>query len=92
LASWALTLVPTEMPHRGPKMSPRDARLVAAQMKATAVELREPLGVGLCCQLDFYWPARSVTRQHTPAHSRPIRVAGCSRLMVQLFSFPFDHW
>ena len=47
VATWALEMVSSGMPHRGPDMSPRDMRLVAASEEAAGSEWSEPLAGGL---------------------------------------------
>lgn len=72
MAAWEFEVVPSDMPHRGPGMFPRDMRLVATSDDAAGSECSEPLTRSFCGPLVCCGPTRpatTVVRQPTLGRS-----------------------
>jgi hypothetical protein len=78
VATLAFQVMQSDIPHRGPDMSSRDMRLVAASDEAAGSEWSEPFAWGLCGPLGCCGSARPATNA---ALASPTSVRPCCRLL-----------
>lgn len=88
VATSAFQVVPSVMPHKGPDMSSRDMRLVAAPEEAAGSLWSEPLAWGLCGPFGCCGLARPTT---TAAYASPPSVVPSCRMLSAAIS-PAEPW